>query len=157
MTQKYTQLFVRITIATAFLSAVADRIGLWGAPGSKYASWGNWENFMAYSNQLIFFAPDLLKEPLAILATLLEVVFAVLLLLGYKTKITAKLSGLLLLLFAVTMTVAFGIKSTFTYSVWIGAGACFLLANMETYYYSLDNYLKKVNYGTENQHSGVRA
>src|SRR5690606_9000989 len=139
----YAQLFTRLAVASAFLSAVADRIGVWGEPDSKYASWGNWENFLAYSNQLNFFAPDLLKEPLAILATLLEVVFAVLLLIGYKTKITAKLSGLLLVLFAVTMTVAFGIKSTFTYSVWIGAGACFLLGNTETYYCSLDNYLKK--------------
>lgn len=157
MGNKYAQLFTRLAVAIAFLSAVADRMGLWGPPGTKHASWGNWENFMVYSNQLNFFAPDLLKEPLAIIATLLEVVFAVSLLIGYRTKITAKLSGLLLVLFAVTMTVAFGIKSTFTYSVWIGAGACFLLANMETYYCSLDNYLKKVNYGTENQHSGVRA
>lgn len=145
MENKYVQLFSRLAISSAFLSAVADRIGLWGPFGSKYASWGNWENFLFYSNQLNFFVPDLLKEPLAILATLLEVVFAVLLLIGYKTKTTAKLSGVLLILFAMTMTMAFGIKSTFTYSVWIGAGACFLLANMETYYCSLDNYLKKVN------------
>jgi|SRR5690554_1188665 len=137
MKQRFTQLFLRIAVATAFLSAVADRIGLWG----KYASWGNWENFLEYSNKLNFYAPELLKEPLAVTATVLEVIFAFLLLIGYKTKVTANLSGLLLIVFAVTMTFAFGIKSTFAYSVWIGAGACFLLANVEKYDYSLDKYL----------------
>jgi len=137
MKQRFTQLFLRIAVATTFLSAVADRIGLWG----KYASWGNWENFLEYSNKLNFYAPELLKEPLAVTATVLEVIFAFLLLIGYKTKVTANLSGLLLIVFAVTMTFAFGIKSTFDYSVWIGAGACFLLANVEKYDYSLDKYL----------------
>lgn len=137
MKQRFTQLFLRIAVATAFLSAVADRIGLWG----KYAFWGNWENFLEYSNKLNFYAPELLKEPLAVTATVLEVIFAFLLLIGYKTKVTANLSGLLLIVFAVTMTFAFGIKSTFDYSVWIGAGACFLLANVEKYDYSLDKYL----------------
>ena len=137
MKQRFTQLFLRIAVATTFLSAVADRIGLWG----KYASWGNWENFLEYSNKLNFYAPELLKEPLAVTATVLEVIFAFLLLIGYKTKVTANLSGLLLIVFAVTMTFAFGINSTFAYSVWIGAGACFLLANVEKYDYSLDKYL----------------
>lgn len=139
MQQKFTQLFVRIAVATAFLSAVADRIGLWG----KYSSWGNWGSFLEYSNKLNFFAPEFLKEPLAIIATILEVVFAGLLIIGYKTKITANLSGILLLIFAFTMTFALGLKSTFDYSVWVSAGACFLLAEIDNYDYSLDKYLKK--------------
>jgi len=143
MNQKYSQLFARVAIATAFLSAVADRIGLWGPPGSKHASWGDWENFMTYSNKLNFFVPELLQEPLAITVTVLEILFGILLIIGYKTKLTANLSSILLVLFALTMTIAFGIKSSFTYSVWIGVGTCFLLAKIETYHYSLDNYLKK--------------
>jgi len=142
MNQKYIQLFVRIAVATAFLSAVADRLGYWGPPGSPNASWGNWENFLAYSNKLNFFVSPLIGELLAVTATILEVVFALLLVIGYKTRITAILSGMLLILFAVAMTVAFGIKSTFTYSVWIGAGACFLLSSIDKYDYSLDKYFK---------------
>lgn len=38
--QKYIQLVVRIAVASAFLSAVADRLGYWGPPGSPNASWG---------------------------------------------------------------------------------------------------------------------
>lgn len=143
MNQKYIQLFVRIAVATAFLSAVADRLGFWGAPGSPNASWGDWEHFLNYSNKLNFFVPPGVGELLAIIATALEIVFAFLLLIGYKTKIISFASGILLVLFGATMTLAFGIKSTFTYSVWIGASACFLLATLNHYAYSLDNYLKK--------------
>lgn len=143
MNQKYIQLFVRMAVAIAFLSAVADRLGYWGPPGSPNASWGSWENFLTYSNKLNFFVSSQIGGLLAITATVLEVVFAILLFVGYKTRVTAILSGILLILFAMTMTVAFGIKSTFTYSVWIGCGACFLLASIDKYDYSLDKYLKK--------------
>ena len=36
MEPKVTQLFAQIAVATALLSAVADRFGLWGQPNSKY-------------------------------------------------------------------------------------------------------------------------
>ncbi len=55
MNINYVQLFVRIAVATAFLSAVADRFGYWGKPGSPNVSWGNWEQFLIYSNKLNFF------------------------------------------------------------------------------------------------------
>lgn len=143
MNQRYIQLFVRIAVATAFLSAVADRLGFWGEPGSQNASWGDWEHFLNYSNKLNFYVSPKIGELFAIIATVLEVVFAFLLLIGYKTKTVSVASGILLALFAVSMTMALGIKSTFTYSVWIGSSACFLLGTLNGYYYSLDNYLKK--------------
>jgi len=139
----FLQLFVRIAIAAGFLSAVADRLGLWGEPGGRYAVWGDWNTFVAYANQLNFFVPGFLQEPLAITATILETVFAGLLLLGYKTKTTANLSGLLLLAFALAMALAFGLKSTFDYSVWMGSGACFLLANAGKYRWSVDRWFEK--------------
>ena len=98
----YSQLFVRVAVATAFLSAVADRLGFWGAPGTANASWGNWANFVTYSNQLNFFAPASMASLLAIAATVLEVVLAILLLIGYRTRLAALLSGGLLIIFALT-------------------------------------------------------
>lgn len=141
MDQKYIQIFVRVAMATAFLSAVADRLGLWGPAGSPNVSWGDWDNFLLYSNQLNFYVSPQIGGLLAIVATVLEVVFALMLLIGFKTRITALLSGILLICFAVAMTLAFGIKSTFDYSVWVGAGACLLLASLDRYAYSLDNLL----------------
>ena len=137
------QLFVRFAVATAFLSAVADRLGYWGAPGSNNVSWGNWENFVSYSNQLNFFVPQQFGLFLAISATALEFVLAILLIIGYQTRRSAILSGILLILFAASMTFSLGIKSTLNYSVWIGASACFLLGTLENYWYSLDNYFLK--------------
>lgn len=137
----YSQLFVRLALATAFLSAVADRLGFWGAPGTANASWGNWSNFVAYSNQLNFFVPAAMGNVLAVGATVLEVVFGILLLIGYRTRLVALLSGILLTVFALTMTLSFGIKVTFNYSVWIGASACFLLATCQSFAFSLDHYL----------------
>lgn len=139
----YSQLFVRVAMATAFLSAVADRLGFWGAPGTANAAWGNWANFVEYSNTLNFFVPEAMGEFLAIGATALETILGILLLIGYKTRLSAYCSGILLILFALTMTLSFGIKSTFNYSVWVGASACFLLATVQDFSFSLDAYLKR--------------
>lgn len=141
MNQKCFQLFVRIAVATTFLSAVADRFGIWGNSGSKNVSWGDWGHFLDYSNTLNFFVSPAIGNILAIIATGLEIVFSFLLLIGYKTKMISFASGLLLTLFAVSMTISLGIKPTFDYSVWISACACFLLGTLNGYSYSLDAYL----------------
>ncbi|MGJ1238888.1 DoxX family protein [Sphingobacterium sp. G1-14] len=138
----YNQLFVRIAVSTAFLSAVADRWGLWGAPGASHVSWGNWANFVVYSNTLNFFVPESFGNILAIGATLLEVVLAILLLIGYKLRFTAFVAGMLLISFAIVMTLSLGIKSTFDYSVWVGAAACFLLHTADNFPISIDRYIE---------------
>ncbi|WP_270087160.1 hypothetical protein [Sphingobacterium sp. SYP-B4668] len=143
MNTSFIQLFTRFAVATAFLSAVADRFGYWGAPGSADVVWGNWENFVAYSNQLNFFAPTWAGIFFAVSATVLEVLLAILLLIGYRIRLAAIGSGVLLVLFALSMTLSLGIKSTFNYSVWVGVSACFLLASIPTYLYSIDHYLAK--------------
>jgi len=35
-------LILRIVLGITMLSAVADRFGLWGAPGDPGVAWGNW-------------------------------------------------------------------------------------------------------------------
>jgi len=121
-------LFARLAVALGFLSAVADRFGLWGAPGSPNVAWGNFGNFANYTQQLLYFAGQKTSTVLAMIATMLETVLGLLLLLGLWTKKAAILSGCLLCLFALAMTFALGIKAPFDYSVWSGAGTCFLLA-----------------------------
>ncbi len=137
----YNQLFMRIAVSTAFLSAVADRWGLWGKPGSTGVSWGNWTNFVAYSNKLNFFVPESVGNLLAIGATLLELILAILLLIGYKLRLSALIAGVLLISFATVMTLSLGIKSTFDYSVWLGASACFLLRTAKSFPFSMDHYI----------------
>ena len=100
------QVFMRLAIGTAFLSAVMDRFGLWGPPGSPNVSWGDWESFLGYSNAINFYAPALLGSFLAIVATVLEVILAVMLMIGFKTRLAALGSGILLTLFGIPMVFA---------------------------------------------------
>ena len=48
---------LRIALALAFLSAVADRFGLWGKLGRPGVSWGNMGQFDAYVAKLNWFLP----------------------------------------------------------------------------------------------------
>lgn len=114
-------------MATALLSAVADRFGLWP---EQFSAWGNWKNFEDYTRQLTFFLPEMLSKVSAYAATAAEIVLGLLLLVGFKLKWTGVFTALLLAVFALSMTLALGIKSTFDYSVWVGSAGAFMLAGM---------------------------
>ncbi len=137
-----TKPFLRLAIAAGFLSAVADRFGCW--PAAKSA-WGAWQPFLDYVAQINWWAPAALVPTLGVVATAAEIIFAVLLLLGFKTRITAILSGLLLLSFAITMgsTPAVGIKSVFDYSVLSAAAASFALAALPPGPWELDSLFSR--------------
>lgn len=133
------KIFLRLSLSIGFLSAVADRFGLWSKENS---AWGNWDNFLKYTGQINPFVPERLIEPLGIVATAAEIVFAVFLIVGFKTELFAKLSACLLLLFALSMSFSIGVKSALDYSVFTAAGAAFALANMKDKYMELDLILK---------------
>ncbi|MFC7348374.1 DoxX family membrane protein [Chryseobacterium zhengzhouense] len=142
MTQEkvqYPQLFLRLAISATMLSAVADRFGFWG----ENSAWGNWGNFEKYTEQLTYFLPESLSTFSAYTATFLEILFPLMLILGFKTKIAAYGTGFLLLLFAFSMTVALGVKAPLDYSVWIGSAAAFLLATQHKYNFSIDILTQK--------------
>lgn len=120
--------FLRIALAAGFLSAVADRFGLWGAPGADGIAWGDWYYFSLYSAELTWYLPESLHEPAAWAATVLEVVLAPGLLIGWKLRYFSLASGVLLLIFALSMTLAFGIKAPLDYSVFTASAGAFVLA-----------------------------
>jgi len=119
---------LRVALAAGFLSAVADRFGFWGTPGTPGVPWGDWSHFLTYTGRLNWFLPASLIPIVGAIATLAETVLALLLLLGTWPRCTALASGLLLLLFALAMTFALGIKAPLGYSVYVGATAAFYLA-----------------------------
>jgi hypothetical protein len=49
--------FLRLSLAAGFLSAVADRFGLWGPPGTPNVAWGDWQPFVEYVGKLNWFVP----------------------------------------------------------------------------------------------------
>jgi len=134
------KIFLRIAIATGFLSAVADRFGFWH---KEVSAWGNWDSFLEYTKMLNPLIPDNLVPIIGATATIAEIVFAMCLIVGYKTELFAKLSGYLILLFALAMTFTSGIKGTFDYSVFTAAAAAFALSTMKAKYFEFDNVLMK--------------
>jgi uncharacterized membrane protein YphA (DoxX/SURF4 family) len=109
--------FLRLALGISFLSAVADRFGLWGVYGQPNVAWGNYARFVAYTAKLNWFLPAAAIPSLAIISTAAEILFGLLLVLGWKTRTIALLSGVLLTTFALTMTMALGVKAPLDLSV----------------------------------------
>ncbi len=122
------QWFLRLTLAAGFLAAVADRFGLWGPPGASNVAWGDWQPFVEYVAILNWFAPEPVIPALAWAATLAELLVALGLLIGWQLRWVAFAGGLLLLSFALTRTIALGIKAPLDFSVFAVAAGAFLLA-----------------------------
>jgi uncharacterized membrane protein YphA (DoxX/SURF4 family) len=118
---------VRVALAAAFLSAVADRFGLWGPPGTEGVAWGSIEQYEAYVGLLNWFLPATLISPVGWIATGMEIAFAIGLLVGWQLRWFALATAVLLTLFAATMVLALGLKPPLDYSVFSAASAAFLL------------------------------
>ena len=125
---------VRIALAVAFLSAVADRFGMWGPPGSKGVAWGNIENYESYVGILNWFAPTALIPVLGWVATIAEIMIAIGLLVGWQLRWFALAAGALLTIFAIAMIGALGPKPPLDYSVLSAASAAFLLSAVANSY-----------------------
>jgi hypothetical protein len=63
------RLFARFTLGASFLSAVADRFGLWGPYGAKNVSWGNFAHFVEYTGAVTSLFPSSLTVSFAWAAT----------------------------------------------------------------------------------------
>jgi putative oxidoreductase len=118
---------LRIALATGFLSAVADRFGLWGPPGNPGVAWGDLTQFNAYVAKLNWFIPAGLIPVVGWASTVAETGLALALLIGWHLRWVSLASALLLLSFAATMTVALGPKAPLDFSVFTAAAAAFLL------------------------------
>ena len=72
MNTRYIKVFLRLSIGIGFLSAVADRFGLYA---KEVSAWGNWQAFADYTQQMNPWLPNSIIPALAILATTLEIHF----------------------------------------------------------------------------------
>ena len=137
----FSSVFLRYALGLGFLSAVADRFGLWGPFGTPNVSWGNFSQFLEYTHTINWYAPAGMIPALGIIATAAELIFGLLLLVGWYTRVTALLSGLLLIVFGVSMALGLGVKAPLNYTVFTGAGGAFLLATCEGFPFSVDELL----------------
>ena len=140
MVKKMIKLFLRLSIAISFLSAVADRLGMWS---EEVSVWGNWNNFLEYTQFINPWFPNSVIPTIGFIVTAAEIIFAVFLIVGFKTELFAKLSGFLLLLFAISMTFSIGIKAAFDYSVFSASAAAFALSLLKEKYLEIDGWISK--------------
>src|SRR4029434_4586874 len=101
---QYTTVSMRLALGSTFLAAVTDRCGLWGPPGISNVAWGNFDDFLAYTAQLNPYLPTAWSPTLGWIVTLAEVACGLALIVGFQTRRVAVVSGLLLLAFALGMT-----------------------------------------------------
>ncbi len=138
---------VRIALGIPYLWFGSDRLGLLGPPGGPRVSWGDWDHFMTYARTVMSFVPDVLVEPLAMLATVGELGLGLLLIAGLTTRLAAAGSAMLSLLFAVSMAISFGIESPLAYSVFTVSAASLLLAAVPGYPFSVDSLRQRSHAG----------
>ena len=53
----FSSVILRYALGLGFLSAVADRLGLWGPFGQPNVEWGNFSRFLEYTHMLNWYVP----------------------------------------------------------------------------------------------------
>lgn len=134
-------LFLRLALGFGFASAVADRLGIWGPPGTPLVSWGNFHSFLVYTAKLNPWCPASCLPLLGVLVTVAEAGLGILLILGFLTRMAGFLTGALSLIFAVSMTFVLGVHAPLNYSVFAFSAGSFLLASQRPDGLSIDQLL----------------
>lgn len=137
---RYATVYLRLALAVGFLSAVADRFGIWGAPGAHLVAWGNFHNFLRYTAILNPWFPRSWIPAIGWLATICEAALGLALLVGFRIRSVAFCSGILSLGFAVGMICGLGVKAPLNYSVFVVSAAGFVLASQTIDPWSADSW-----------------
>lgn len=135
------QLILRLALGAGFLLPVMDRLGWLGAPGTSGVAWGDWTHFVDYTNTLIPFVNKPIANLMALGATMAELIFGILLIIGLKIKEVALGAALLTLSFGLCMAIFIRIGAPFTYPVFVFTGAGLVLSGIGQYKWSIDEYL----------------
>ena len=143
ISSKWPSVYLRVAIGSAYLFEVADRFGAWGHYGQPHVSWGDWQHFVASTHQVLNFLPESVAPTFAVLATLGEGIFGLLVFIGLFTRWAAIGSCLLSFCFALSMALSAGIDSPLGYSVFTLSAASLLLASLPDYPWSVDGLSKR--------------
>lgn len=142
---------LRIAIGLNFGLAVLDRFGFFGPFGGAGVSWGDWAHFLAYTRQVNAFLPSGLAPTLAIAATIYEVVLAVTLVVGIRSRFFLNAAAVLLLMYGLAMSLSLGFSSQLDYAVIVLCTGAWVLATVDPTFFSLDALLRRERF-TESRH-----
>ncbi|MER0244389.1 hypothetical protein AAHZ94_20775 [Streptomyces sp. HSW2009] len=118
----------RLALAAGFLSAVADRFGLWGEAGTNAVAWGDYDAYLAYVHDLAPYLSGGLVDVAGGAATAVELVLGGTLLLGVWVRLSAWASAAVLCGFALSMFFFADFEAPLNSSVFSAAAAALLLA-----------------------------
>lgn len=121
---------IRALMASDFLLAVADRFGVLGPPGTPGVVSGDFAHFIDYTRSVASFAPESFGPILAVLATIAELTFATVLLLGIRLPLAAFGAALLLATYATSMTISLPPAEQFHYNVFVLSAGMLTLATL---------------------------
>jgi uncharacterized membrane protein YphA (DoxX/SURF4 family) len=139
------QLFLRLALGLGFILPVMDRTGIFGPPGSSGVSWGDWKHFIDNTNMLMPFAGRTLANVMGLTATILEAIFGICLIVGFKIRQIALGAGILTLVFGLCMAIFINIKAPFNYPVFVFTGAALVLSGIGKYKWSIDAMIAQQN------------
>jgi hypothetical protein len=78
--QRLQTAFLRVGLGVGFLSAVADRLGLWGSYGRPNVAWGDMQHFLPYVGKLNPWFPTAIIPAVGWAVTIGETALGILLL-----------------------------------------------------------------------------
>ncbi|MGK5545967.1 hypothetical protein ACSNOH_14705 [Streptomyces sp. URMC 127] len=135
----------RLALAAGFLSAVADRLGLWGRYGTGRVAWGTFDAFMAYTGTLTPYLSGGGLRTAAVAATVAETLLGLALLCGVALRWTAWLSAAMLCVFGLSMALFLGPEAPLTFSVFsaLAASALLAMAPREAMVLTIDRYVTR--------------
>jgi uncharacterized membrane protein YphA (DoxX/SURF4 family) len=134
----FAQLFLRIALGIGFILPVMDRLGLRGLAGSPNVSWGDWKHFIVYTHTLMPFLNHFMTNIMGAMATILEAIFGICLIIGFKIKQISLGGAMLTFIFGLSMAIFIGINAPFNYPVFVFTGAGLVLSGMGSYKWSID-------------------
>lgn len=103
-------------------------------------------SYVDYTAKLNWFSPASTIPALANLSTAAETLLGILHVVGWRTRITALLSGVLLAVFAVAMTLGLGANAPLNFSVFAAADGALLHGACTHFPYSLNELLRRNRY-----------
>lgn len=117
-----------VLLGLDLLGAVSDRFGVLGGPADPGVSWGSWVAFFDYTQRLLPGIGRPLVVGIAVVASVVEVVLGVSLIVGRERRWTGKATAGLLGMYLVSMGLTVGGSEVARYAVPVLVGGALLVS-----------------------------
>jgi hypothetical protein len=117
-----------IALGLDFLGAVADRFGMFGAPGTPGVWWGSWSAFVDNTTEMLHGVTGWPAQAMAVSATAVELALGGALLLGWQRRWIGKAAAGLLAVYFVLMLASVGVTEVARFALPLLIGGALVLS-----------------------------